>query len=118
VGYGKFNSEPAIDAIIETLYTDILGTYWDKERIYIEEKYLTIPFPFEEIECPHFSKEYSWSFSQLIGYLKTWSAVKHYQKEKNQNPVDLIKKDLETHWKSDEVKEVKFPIIKRMGRIS
>jgi ubiquinone/menaquinone biosynthesis C-methylase UbiE len=101
MGYGKFNSEPAIDAIIETLYTDIIGSYWDKE-----------------IECPHFSKEYSWSFSQLIGYLKTWSAVKHYQKEKNQNPVDLIKKDLEALWKLDEVKEVKFPIIIRMGRIS
>ncbi len=118
VGYGKFNSEPDIDTIIEKLYTDIIGTYWDKERIYIEEKYLTIPFPFTELQCPHFSKVYSWSFPQLIGYLETWSAVKHYQKEKNHNPVDLIKKDLEKVWKEAEVKEVKFPIITRMGRIS
>ena len=118
VGYGKFNSEPAIDSIIETLYTDLIGTYWDKERIFIEEKYLTIPFPFKEIECPDFSKEYSWSFSQLIGYLKTWSAVKHYQKEKNKNPIDLIKKNLESYWKSGEVKIIKFPIIIRMGRIN
>ncbi len=117
IGYEKFNSEPRIDAIIETLYTDIIGTYWDKERNYIEEKYLTIPFPFEEIQCPHFSKKISWSFPQLIGYLETWSAVKLYQNDNHQNPVDLIKQDLQKAWKEDEIKVIQFPIITRMGRI-
>lgn len=117
VGYGKFNSEPAIDAIIDTLYTEIIGSYWDKERIFIEEKYLTIPFPFAEIKCPHFSKHYTWSFPQLIGYLETWSAVKHYEKVNNLNPVDLIKKDLQAVWKAAEFKDVYFPIITRMGSI-
>jgi ubiquinone/menaquinone biosynthesis C-methylase UbiE len=118
MGYGKFTSDPAIDNIINRLYTEIVGAYWDKERKYIEENYITIPFPFTEIKCPVFSKQYFWALPQLIGYLETWSAVKHYQKEKDQNPVDLIKKELEKVWKTGEVKEVKFPIITRMGRIN
>jgi ubiquinone/menaquinone biosynthesis C-methylase UbiE len=117
VGYGKFNSEPLIDQIINRFYHEVIGSYWDKERKYIEENYLTIPFPFKEIKCPIFSKQYFWSFPQLIGYLETWSAVKHYQKVNNQNPVDLIKKDLKRNWNDAAVKEVNFPIIPRIGRI-
>lgn len=117
VGYGQFKCEPAIDAIIDTLYTDIIGKYWDKERKYVEENYLSIPFPFKEIQGPHFSNRYSWDLPQIIGYLETWSAVKHYQKENNQNPVDLIKKDLEAVWDTGEFKEINFPIITRIGSI-
>jgi ubiquinone/menaquinone biosynthesis C-methylase UbiE len=30
IGYGKFNSDPTIDAIINKLYSEIVGGYWDK----------------------------------------------------------------------------------------
>lgn len=117
VGYGKICIDSVIDKIIDTLYSDVLGDYWDKERKYIEENYLTIPFPYKEIKCPIFSNSYSWAKPQLIGYLETWSAVKHYQEEENSNPVDQVKLKLENIWKEGEFKKVKFPIITRMGRI-
>jgi ubiquinone/menaquinone biosynthesis C-methylase UbiE len=117
VGYGTHLINPEIDTIIDKLYSDILGGFWDKERKYIEENYLTIPFPFKEIKCPNFFSQYSWDLPHLIGYLETWSAVKHYQKEKNLNPVLLIKKELQAIWKEGEMKQVIFPTITRIGRI-
>ncbi len=40
-----------IDSIVLKLCSDILGDqYWPKERKYIDERYRTIPFPFQEIQ--------------------------------------------------------------------
>lgn len=117
-GYGKLQVNNDIDAVIEILYTQILGDYWDKERKYIDENYTTIPFPFAEIGCPKFENSYQWSFEHLIGYLNTWSAVKHYIQRNTKNPIDLVYEQLQSVWKKDEIKTVHFPLLLRMGRVS
>lgn len=118
VGYGRLLINPAIDAIIDRLYSEILGDYWDKERKYIDENYSTIPFPYQEIQCPTFINCYQWTLGQLIGYIGTWSALKHYKKKNNTNPIDLIYNDLFEEWKENELKEVNFPILCRLGTIT
>ncbi len=60
---------------------------------------------------------FKWTFEQLIGYFKTWSAVQHYIKTKKENPVDLIKKDLKETWKTGLLKTVRFPILLRIGKV-
>lgn len=95
---GSFNNQ-SIDALIKTLYYDILGTkYWPKERFYIDEQYKTIPFPFPQVPSPNFYIEKKINFKQLVGYLSTWSAVKEYQLQNQQNPLDLIHTKLATAW--------------------
>ncbi len=95
---GHFNESP-IDEIIHTLYYDILGAqYWPKERFYIDEEFKTIPFPFAKLTTPHFSIDKSLNLKQLMGYLSTWSAVKEYQVQNQQNPLDLIYDKLESAW--------------------
>lgn len=95
---GYFNV-PLLDEAISTLYYDILGSkYWPKERFYIDEQYKTIPFPFKRIETPEFSIQRVLSFSQLIGYLSTWSAVKEYQRQHQQNPLELVFGRLQAAW--------------------
>lgn len=117
VGYGRIEVTPPIDSIIKDFYTKTIGSYWDKERRYIDENYKTIPFPFDEIETPRFENILQWNLEHFIGYLNTWSAVKHYIKEKKYNPVEKLEVDLKKYWKSGESKEVKFPILLRLGKI-
>lgn len=117
VGYGKIEIDSTIDPIVEQLYSTILGDYWDKERRYIDEHYQTIPFPFKELDCPTFENTYEWTLEHLLGYLQTWSALKHYQQQNNKNPLELIKKDLESQWKIGELKQVNFPLLLRIGQI-
>ncbi len=115
MGYGKIEVTPEIDTIINDFYKNTIGNYWDKERKYIDELYKTIPFPFEEIEAPSFSITYNWTLDHFIGYLGTWSAVKHYITDTAQNPLDLIGNQLENLWKRDVIKKIKFPLLLRIG---
>jgi len=116
IGYSLFKSNLETDKLIHKFYKDIIGPFWDEERRYLNEKYQTIPFPFQEIETPAFQQEYQWSFDHLIGYLETWSAVKHYEKEKGENPVNLIKNELKTAFGNKN--KIVFPILLRLGKLN
>lgn len=115
MGYGLFRSSLETNRIIDHFYRDIIGPYWEEERKYLEEKYSTISFPFEEIRVPDFQLNEKWSYERLMGYLRTWSAVKKYKKEKGKDPVALIEKDLNCSFGRSN--KVVFPIFLRVGRI-
>jgi ubiquinone/menaquinone biosynthesis C-methylase UbiE len=117
VGYGKICIRPEVDALVNHLYYDIAGPYWNKERRYVDEDYRTIPFPFSEIKTPAFTNEYEWSLEQLIGYLRTWSAVKHYQKQNGDDPVAIIIPQLKQVWGQNTKQKISFPLLLRVGRI-
>ena len=118
IGYARPQIEPKIDAIITNFYSKTIGQYWDQERKYIDENYQTIPFPFQEIETPSFAYEVSWTFAQLMGYLSTWSAVKHYQQQTGLNPLEPLQEELGTHWQPNQQKLVTFPMLLRLGYIN
>ncbi|TDG37650.1 class I SAM-dependent methyltransferase [Pedobacter changchengzhani] len=116
IGYGVMFIDKKVDKAVHKLYEDILGKYWDPERSYIEDGYKTIPFPFDEIATPHFEMKTTWNFNQLIGYLNTWSALQHYKKANDRNPLEYMFTELKEAWGSDAEKDVHFPILLRIGR--
>lgn len=116
IGYGLIETFPKADKIISQFYHKITGPYWDEERKYLDEEYKTIPFPFREIKSPGFSSTFEWTFEHLIGYLETWSAVKHYRDQTGNDPVNLIYDELKVCWKS-EIKTVNFPVFTRIAQI-
>ena len=50
--YGLLRINPAVDAVIQRLYTDIVGAYWPPERRHVEDGYRALAFPFDAIEPP------------------------------------------------------------------
>ena len=57
---------------------------------------------------------YQWTAAQLLKYLSTWSAVKHYQDQYNKHALlDLAEylQDLEQEFK------ITFPVFLRLGRL-
>jgi ubiquinone/menaquinone biosynthesis C-methylase UbiE len=118
VGYGKLEISKQIDNVLDDFYNNVIGKYWDKERKYIDEHYQTIPFPFDEIQTPKLTNTHHWGFEHLIEYLNTWSAVKHFMNKNNYNPLDKLKKDIDQFWENGQIKQVKFPILLRIGRIT
>lgn len=117
VGYSLIKINTPCDIIIYDFYKNVLGKYWDPERRYVDEEYKTIPFPFREIQVPNFNISLELSLDELTGYFNSWSAVQHYIKQNNQNPVNEIRKSLNKFWKKNERKKVVLPIISRIGRI-
>ena len=114
IGYGLFKSNEQTNDLIDHFYRDIVGPFWDPERRYLDDGYCSIQFPFEEIQSPGFEMEFSWDFEHLIGYLKTWSAVKHFQNKNGYDPVTVISGDLRTAFGERSV--VKFPLFLRVGK--
>jgi SAM-dependent methyltransferase len=117
LGYGLIKINPALDEVIEKLYSGILASYWDAERRYIDDAYRTIPFPFRELDVPQFTISYNWTLEDLLGYLNTWSAVKHYEQQESQNPVQLIVQELREKWGTQQQVEVRFNVISRVGQL-
>ena len=106
-----------VNNIIKHFYRDITGPYWDYERKYVDDCYASVDFDFEHLPPKVFQATFTWNREQLKGFLLTWSAVRKYMKEHQQNPVHLIEKDIDAAWPFTEVKEIRFPIFLRLGRI-
>lgn len=117
IGYGLLRTHPTLDNVIRHFYSKEVGPYWDPERRYLDENYRTIPLPFEEVTVPPFSSTYTWTPDDLIGYLNTWSAVKHYEKQQGQNPVQLVEQQLRDAFEG-ETTTVTFDILTRVGKVS
>lgn len=116
IGYGLLETDEPLQQLLHHFYRKIVGPYWDAERRYLDEDYKTIPFPFEEIAMPALSMKYSWTYDQLLGYLRTWSAVKHYKQRNGVDPVGLIEADLTACFGTLNEKEFVFPLLLRVGR--
>ncbi len=117
VGYGRPEISEGLDNLISHFYRNVIGSYWDKERRYIDEEYETIPFPFHELESPRLVNKQHWTLEHLIGYLNTWSAVKHFINGNGYNPVDGLKTELKQAWGEAQVREVRFPLLLRVGKV-
>ncbi len=117
LGYGLIKVDGPLDGVIRHFYSGKIGKYWDDERRYIDENYRTIPFPFEEMETPTFTIEVEWSIDQLAGYLSTWSAVQHYVKLNETNPVDEIRNDLTQAWGGETKRNFRFPVLLRVSAV-
>lgn len=114
-GYAQIQTFPEADEVIDYLYRDILDAYWFPERRYVDEGYQTIPFPFEELPTPTAAFEAQWSINELLGYLSTWSARTNYMREKQQDPLDLIREKLTDKWGEHEQHPIRFPLLMRLG---
>lgn len=119
IGYGLIQVADAdLQACIEYLYFETLKDYWDIERAYVDEAYQTIPFPFDEIATPELSMQFQWSGTQLLGYLNTWSALKHYRVKNSDDPLYELKAFFALDDHANQVFALKFPVFLRIGRVS
>lgn len=115
LGYGMIQTEARAQKIIDHLYKDILGPFWDHERKFLESHYATLPFPLRELSTAPFYIQATWTADALLGYLETWSARGHYLRKTGIDPIDLVRHELRLVWEMGP-REVKFPVLLRLGR--
>ena len=114
--YGLHSVSPEVDKVTYELYENILGRYWPPERRYIEAKYATIPFPFEQVSVPEFRMELEWDVDALTSYIYTWSSVQKFVEKNNRDPVAEIVPLLREAWGSDLKRRVVWPLYVKAGR--
>lgn len=109
--------EPQVDAVIDRFYSGDLDGYWPPERKHIETEYRDLPFPFEKIPGPpRMFLRVDWDVEQMLGYIRTWSAVRALEKARGPDLTETFAKRLRDAWGSD-IREVRWPLVILAGRI-
>lgn len=115
--YSLTEVSPEVDRLVERYYGEILKGYWPERIRYLEEKYGSIPFPFEEIAPPSFAMEVRWDLAQFAGFLDSWSATQRYKVQHGQHPLEQIWDELTTAWgNEEEPRWIRWPLYFRIGR--
>jgi SAM-dependent methyltransferase len=117
-GYKVFRThEPALNELIDKFYFQKIHNYWDAERRHVDAEYKSIPFPFDEIKDPGFATRLQWDLDELEGYLNTWSAVQHYLRIHNLNPVNELMREIKLQVQNNSKLQITLPIFMRIGII-
>jgi len=107
---------PEADDAMRRFYRT-LDPWWPPERKLVDTGYRTIPFPFDEVTAPPFEIEARWSPPQLVGYVRTWSAVSRCLRERGEDPAAPFERELRAVWGApDTTRAVTWPIALRVGR--
>jgi len=117
ISYGMIEVSEEVDPILNKLYDEAFGTYFSEVRKYIDQRYQTIPFPFDEIPSPMFASTFEWTLQQLEGFFNSWSPVQKMKSEKNYNPVGPVISQVRKLIDAKQKFNVTFPVFMRLGRI-
>ncbi|MBL8565365.1 MAG: class I SAM-dependent methyltransferase [Hyphomicrobiaceae bacterium] len=112
-------ADAAIDARGRHFYDATVGPYWPPERHHVEAGYSTLPFPFELIAAPAFAMHADWSFAQLLGYLRSWSATGRFIREQGYDPVVALKEQIAPLWGvPSATRRITWPLTLLAGRLT
>ena len=77
---------PQINKTLFRYYSEVLAGFWPARIHYLDGRYTTLPFPFEEISPPSMAMETKWDLDQLAGFLDSWSGTQRYRRAKAPTP--------------------------------
>ncbi|MBD2461080.1 methyltransferase domain-containing protein [Oscillatoria sp. FACHB-1407] len=83
----------------------------------LDEEYRTIPFPFEEVVTPSFTRTAAWTVDQYIGYVSTWSATQLLAEQQRWGAIAHFSDELQQAW-GKTPRTVEWAIYLRAGRIN
>jgi SAM-dependent methyltransferase len=116
IAYERTQISPEVDAVVEAFYSGDLAGWWSPERSHIETGYRDLDFPFVRVEAPRFDMRASWDADQLIGYVKTWSAVRAMESAKGSSATERFITALRAVW-GDGQREIRWPTVVLAGRM-
>ena len=116
--YGVMDVEgDEINELVQRFRTVTVGEFWPPERRHVDNRYMDIPFPFEEIPTPPYTLSMLWNLNQLMGYLRSWSATARYLGMFGEDPVLALAEQLKPLWGDPLTPhQVSWPLTLRIGR--
>lgn len=116
-GYGLCTINDHIDPLILSFYDDVIGPFWPRQRMHIEQEYNSLRFPYPLITSPDLQIKKSWNLNQLLGYLRSWSSTQRYIQYKGYDPVKTLAVRLKRYWgDTEEPKNIYWPVFIKAGK--
>lgn len=111
--------EPQIDRWLERFYRETLAGFWPERIQFLDQRYKTLPFPFEEIHPPEFEMEVDWNLDNLVGFLASWSAVRKFVEAHGEDAFTEQVRNLKMLWgKELKKRRIRWPLHFRIGILS
>lgn len=115
--YTRPRASPAIDTVIDRFHDETVGAFWPAERRLVEEGYRSLVIPMHDVDAPSFAIEAELTVPELLGYLRTWSAVGKYLSVHGRDPVVELAPELAACWGAPGTsRRVTWPLFVRAGR--
>ena len=120
VSYGVPYIESHLNSWFQRFYWQQLAPHWPKERYHVETGYQDLPFPFTTIPMPAFFIRRSWTYSQFVGYLRTWSGIKKLLSNGEGRLLELFEQRFSALWQDADaspqpVQQIVWPLSLRVG---
>lgn len=118
ISYGVLELEPSLNDRFQTFYWNEIGPYWPPERKLVDEGYAGIDFPFKPLPAPKMHIEREWQLSEFLGYLQTWSAVRHAKMAGQGDVLVRFADALAAAWGDGaQRRPIRWPLNMRIGRL-
>lgn len=119
ISYGVLRlGEEDLDARFQRFYRQEIGPFWPAERRLVDSGYATLDFPFEPIAAPALAIRLDWSLEEFLGYIATWSAVRHARESGREDILHFFASDIAEIWSDPASKQtMSWPINMRVGRV-
>lgn len=115
-GYGLCSVSEHIDPLIQSFYDDVIGPFWPRQRIHIEQRYESLRFPYKQINTPDFTMKKSWRLDQFLGYLRSWSSTNRFIQYKGYDPVRTLAVRLKRQWGNiEDERIISWPVFMKAG---
>ncbi|MBO1926486.1 class I SAM-dependent methyltransferase [Thiomicrorhabdus sp. 6S2-11] len=119
ISYGVPYIEASVNSVFQQGYWQQIHQYWPDERKHVENGYIELPFPFQEIDFPETFIHKEMNLDEFIGYIRTWSAYKKAQERQEVTAFTLFFEQLERSWGNRaKTHKVSWPISVRAGKIA
>lgn len=112
--YERCNVNAACDETIEKVFAQT-EAYWPPERRIVDDRYQGITLPVAELPAEEFFMSASWSASDMLGYMRTWSASQRYLGATGEESTAQWEDELQERWGLS-AHQVRWPITLRAGR--
>jgi len=109
--------EPPFDVVFDRLYRKVLKPYFAPQTRWVDERYATLPLPGTVIEAPRFVMTADWSLRQALDFIDSWSGTAAFREAHGEDPLDLVRGELEVLWHDEPVRTVRWPLYLRAVRL-
>jgi SAM-dependent methyltransferase len=104
-----------LNTILQRFYADVATPWWPPGREHVENGYAQLPFPFPRLPDPGFAIQRQMTLTQLIGYVRSWSAISRYISAMKTDPTERLAEQLAPLLSSGETFTVSWQLRIRAG---
>jgi len=110
--------QPPFDRLFHKFYFEVVGPYFAAGARLVDQLYATLQLPGAPVAAPKLDVTASWNHGQVVDFIHSWSGTSAYRAATGQDPVDLIREELEAIWGSpDEIHTLAWPLHARITRL-